>query len=300
MDSFQAPPFLNPGDKVQIIAPSGPFMELSNLEKGIEVWRSKGYDVVLSKNWNAFNGYLAGTDRQRRSDFLEALQNPICKAIIPLRGGYGCIRLFEQKELNTLLAKYPKWIIGFSDITVLLWKLASINIQSIHGPVLTTLCNEPSWSVERFFRYIEGLSLPSLKGEGWGGGINRGILLPANLTVATHLLGTPLQPSFHGTVLALEDIGEDPYKIDRILTQWRLMGIFNKINGIALGSFNQCNTFSKNPSWTVEEVLRDRLSDLNIPIISNLPFGHGKVNATLPVGMKVSIDGDRGYLDFIN
>ena len=299
MDLFQTPSFLKPGDTVQIIAPSGPFIELSGLEKGIEIWNSKGYDMVLGKSWNACHGYLAGTDDQRLSDLLEALQNPECKAIMPLRGGYGCVRLFETKQLNALLAKHPKWIIGFSDITVLLWKLASINIQSIHGPVLTTLCNEPNWSIERLFTYIQGSNLPPLKGEGWGGGISQGILLPANLTVATHLLGTPLQPSFNGTVLALEDIGEDPYKIDRILTQWRLMGIFHKVHGIVLGSFSQCNTFSKNPSWTVEEVLRNRLSDLNIPIVSNLPFGHGKVNAILPVGINVIINGDQGYLDFV-
>ena len=298
MDFFQTPSFLNPGDTVQIIAPSGPFLELSSLEKGIEIWSSKGYDIVLGKSWNACHGYLAGTDDQRLNDLLEALQNPECKAIMPLRGGYGCVRLFETKQLNTLLAKHPKWIIGFSDITVLLWKLASINIQSIHGPVLTTLCNEPNWSIERLFTYIQGSNLPPLKGKGWGGGISQGILLPANLTVATHLLGTPLQPSFNGAILALEDIGEDPYRIDRILTQWKLMGILHKIHGIVLGSFSQCNTFSKNPSWTVEEVLRNRLSDLNIPIVSNLPFGHGKVNAILPVGINVVINGDQGYLDF--
>ncbi|HAG85598.1 MAG TPA: LD-carboxypeptidase, partial [Cyanobacteria bacterium UBA12227] len=110
-----------------------------------------------------------------------------------------------------------KWLIGFSDITNLLWSLAQFGISGVHGPVLTTLANEPEWSLNRLFDCVEGRPVAPLTGIGWGGGKVSGRLLPANLTVATHLLGTPLQPPFKDLILALEDVTEAPYRIDRML-----------------------------------------------------------------------------------
>jgi muramoyltetrapeptide carboxypeptidase len=148
------------------------------------------------------------------------------------------------------------------------------------------------------FDCVEGRSLAPLTGIGWGGGKVSGILLPANLTVATHLLGTPVQPQLDGIILALEDVTEAPYRIDRMLTQWRMSGAFKGIRGIALGRFSRCYPPKDIPSWTVEEVLRDRLSDLGIPIVSDLPFGHEGANAALPVGQPVQLDADKGTLSW--
>jgi muramoyltetrapeptide carboxypeptidase len=148
------------------------------------------------------------------------------------------------------------------------------------------------------FDWVTGKNLDPLQGNGWGGGQAIAPLLPANLTVATHLLNTPAQPDLKGIILALEDVSEAPYRIDRMLTQWRMSGALSQIRGIALGRFSQCHPPAQVPSFTVEEVLRDRLSDLNIPIVSDLPFGHDGVNAALPVGIPVQIDGDRGTLSF--
>jgi muramoyltetrapeptide carboxypeptidase len=120
--------------------------------------------------------------------------------------------------------------------------------------------------------------------------------MPANLTVATHLLNTPAQPSLEGAILAFEDVTEAPYRIDRMLTQWRMSGAFAGVRGIALGRFSQCDPPPNIPSFTVEEVLRDRLSDLGIPIVSDLPFGHDGVNASLPVGVLAQVDGEAGTL----
>ena len=292
------PPFLKPGDTIIAIAPSGAVKEFSFVEKAREILRSQGYNLELGKYWNAHYGYLGGTDQQRRETLREALINPEYKAIIAVRGGYGSARLLEQEDWDNLLRQYPKWLIGFSDVTGLLWKLATLGISSIHGPVLTTLANEPEWSRERLFNYLEGCPLPTLQGQGWGKGRVTGKLLAANLTVATHLLGTPLQPSLNGVILALEDVGEVPYRIDRMLTQWRLMGLFDGVKGIALGRFSRCDRPSESSRWTVEEVLGDRLGDLSIPIVADLPFGHDGVNAMLPVGMEVILDGDRGTLEF--
>jgi muramoyltetrapeptide carboxypeptidase len=128
------------------------------------------------------------------------------------------------------------------------------------------------------------------------------MLLPANLTVATHLLGTTFQPDFDGVILALEDVTEAPYRIDRLLTQWRLSGALSKVRGIALGRFSRCEPPLNIPSLTIEEVLHDRLGDLGIPIVSNLPFGHDGCNAALPVGVLAQLDADQGILscDFLN
>ena len=292
------PPFLKKGDTIIAIAPSGAVKEFSFLEKAREIVRSQGYNLVLSNHWNAHYGYLAGTDQQRREALREALINPEYKAIIAVRGGYGAARLLEEEDWDPLLKKHPKWLIGFSDITALLWKLARLGTPSIHGPVLTTLVNEPEWSIKRLFNSLEGHPLPMLQGKGWGNGRVKGTLLAANLTVGTNLLGTPLQPSLNGVILALEDTGEVPYKVDRMLTQWRLMGAFSGVKGLVLGRFSRCDRPSESSRWTTEEVLGDRLGGLGIPIVSDLPFGHDGVNAMLPVGGEVILDGDRGTLEF--
>jgi muramoyltetrapeptide carboxypeptidase len=288
----QMPPPLKPGDVLKVITPSGALREIEAFEKGVEIWRSHGYKVEVSESVKDRFGYLAGTDSDRTNQLLEAWNDPKCKGILCARGGYGSARILE----NWSWGNSHKWLIGFSDITCLLWSLYKQGKSSVHGAVLTTLATEPDWSIERLFNLVEGRPLAPLQGIGWGGGIATGILLPANLTVATHLLGTPLQPNLDGVILALEDVTEAPYRIDRLLTQWRLSGVLTKVRGIALGRFSRCVAPSNIPSMTIEEVLRDRLSDLNIPIVSNLPFGHDGCNAALPVGFPATLDAEQGTL----
>ena len=294
--NIQFPPPLQQGDLLRVIAPSGALREWNAVEQGLDIWRSRGYRVEFAGNYNAQWGYLAGTDEQRRQDLQAAWTEPQCKAIICLRGGYGSARLLEDWQWAAI--DTPKWLIGFSDVTGLLWSLASAGIGAIHGPVLTTIAAEPPWSLDRLFNYLAGKSLQPLEGKGWGGGKTQGILLAANLTVATHFLGTAIQPRFDGAILALEDVTEAPYRIDRLLTQWRMMSAFTGVKGIALGRFSRCEPPAGINSWTIEEVLRDRLGDLGIPLVSDLPFGHDGVNAALPVGQIVELDGDRGILNF--
>ncbi|MEC4892292.1 MAG: LD-carboxypeptidase [Oscillatoria sp. PMC 1051.18] len=325
----QLPPPLKPGDRLRVITPSGTLRELEAFEKGVKIWRDRGYQIEYASHWDARCGYLAGKDSQRREALAEAWFDPECKGILCARGGYGSTRLLEnwrwdiqsnrQKTDPDLATNYPvpspqspvpisqfpshqspapKWLIGFSDVTALLWSLAKAGISGLHAPVLTTLSREPQWSIERLFDCVEGRSVAPLTGNGWGGDVATGILLPANLTVATHLLNTPLQPNLEGTILALEDVTEAPYRIDRMLTQWRMSGAFAGVKGIALGRFSQCCAPEGIPSWTVEEVLSDRLIDLNIPIVSDLAFGHEGANAALPVGQFVTLDGSQGILAF--
>jgi muramoyltetrapeptide carboxypeptidase len=290
----QTPLPLKSGDLLRVIAPSGRLRERTALDRGIQVWRDRGYRVEISEQVTEGWGYLAGTDAARRSQLAAAWDDPECRGILCVRGGYGGMRLLE--DWRWLPIAPPKWLIGFSDITALLWSLSQQGIVGIHGPLLTTLADEPDWSIDRLFNLVTGQPLPPLQGDPWVGNVARGKLLPCNLTVATHLLGTPLQPDFTGAILAIEDVTEAPYRIDRLLTHWRLTGALSKLAGIAIGRFSQCDPPAGIPSFSVEEVLRDRLTDLHIPIVANLPFGHDGCNAALPVGMIATLDGNTGEL----
>jgi muramoyltetrapeptide carboxypeptidase len=296
--------------------------EFEAFERGVEIWRSRGYQVEITTGIDQRWGYLAGTDASRRQQLLDAWKDPKCHGILCARGGYGSARILEDwtwtveddkgrgrqgegekyfhnsSSLPLAPSPTPKWLIGFSDITVLLWSLSRVGVSGVHAPVLTTLASEPDWSIQRLFDWVEGRPIAPLEGTGWGGGVVSGILLPANLTIATHLLGTPIQPNLDGVILALEDVTEAPYRIDRLLTQWRLSGLLSKVRGIALGRFSRCEPPQNIPSLTIEEVLRDRLGDLGIPIVSDLPFGHDGPNAALPVGVLATLDADRGVLNF--
>jgi muramoyltetrapeptide carboxypeptidase len=287
------PPSLQPGDKVCVIAPSGTLREQAAFQAGVAVWRSQGYRVELMPGYDDRWGYLAGTDGDRRHQLATAWADPDCRAILCARGGYGGARLLEDWEWPH---SSPKWLIGFSDITALLWSLAEIGIAGVHGPLLTTLSTEPDWTRQRLFDWVSGRAIAPLSGTTWVSGLAEGQLLPANLTVATHLLNTPAQPDWDNVILAIEDVSEAPYRIDRMLTQWRTLGCFQRICGIAIGRFSQCQPPANLPSFSVEEVLRDRLCDLGIPVVANLPFGHDGENAALPVGVSAALDGDRGQL----
>ena len=323
---------LKPGDLLRVIAPSGALREFGAFQKGVDIWRSRGYRVEVISDIDRSWGYLAGKDEHRRHDLAAAWEDSGCQGILCARGGFGAARLLENWNWNfknptfkdtafknttskdriskdttfedmtcrdaTCRVSTVKWLIGFSDITALLWSLYKEGISGVHGPVLITLAQEAQWSIDRLFDWVEGRPLKPLTGNGWGGGIAQGSLLPANLTVATHLLGTPMQPNLDGVILAIEDVTEAPYRIDRMLTQWRMSGALAKVNGIAVGRFSQCESPAKSPGFSVEEVLRDRLKDLNIPIISDLPFGHDGCNAVLPVGVPVELDADKGILSF--
>lgn len=293
------PPPLKPGDLLRVIAPSGNLREIQPFQCGVEIWRSHGYQMEVIPEIDDKWGYLAGKDENRRHHLQAAWLDPECKGILCARGGFGSTRLLEDwnwGQMETPSTADIKWLIGFSDITALLWSLYNVGISGVHGPVLTTLAVEPEWSQQRLFDWVEGRSIAPIQGTSWCGGVAKGILLPANLTVATHLLGTPYQPNLEKVILAIEDVGEAPYRIDRMLTQWRMSGMLAKVSGIAVGRFSQCQPPANIPSFTVEEVLRDRLSDLGIPVVWELPFGHDGCNATLPVGVMATLDGDSGSL----
>ncbi|MGB3766671.1 MAG: LD-carboxypeptidase [Phormidesmis sp.] len=302
----KVPACLAPGDLLWAIAPSGGLREIESFEAGLSVWRDRGYRVQLMQGYDDRWGYLAGSDSGRRQQLMAALSDDECRGILCVRGGYGGTRLLEGWQWP---ANVDKWLIGFSDITSLLWSLSRVGVSSLHGPVLTTLADEPEWSVTRLFNWVEHYQIEPLVGQGWGpmaigcGGVASGRLLPGNLCVATHLLGTAAEPDLTGAILAFEDVGEAPYRLDRMLTQWRSTGKLSQIKGVALGRFSGWPAagavVETGSTLSVLEVMRDRLGDLKIPIVSDLPFGHDGDNAVLPVGLPVELDADKGLLSWL-
>jgi muramoyltetrapeptide carboxypeptidase len=284
------------------VAASSALEEGERLAAGLALLRQWGLEVeepqeLVGRRW----GYLAGSDRQRAAD----LQPPASGARPALhacvRGGWGSARLLEQP-----LPLPEGWLLGFSDVTSLLWaQVARGQGGAVHGPLLTTLASEPSWSIKRLRALLFGEAVPDLEAVGWHGGVAEGPLLVANLTVATHLLGTPHLPSLKGAILVLEDVGEAPYRIERMLTHWRLSGALQQLAGIGLGHFTDCDDAAADQAacteqtldrFSLEQVLRERTADLGVPVVSGLPVGHVAGNAALPLGAWAELDADRGRL----
>ena len=314
---------------MRLVAASSALEDLERLQNGIAVLEGWGLAVEAHpaplRRW----GYLAGADLERRGDLLasspdrSALAGAGAEAgakagagaapaagadqaalLACIRGGWGAARLLEQP-----LALPPSWLLGFSDVTSLLWAQRARGLGgAIHGPLVTSLATEPEWSCQRLRDLLFGHPLADLQGIGWCGGSATGPLLAGNLTVATHLLGTRHLPNLQGAILILEDVGEAPYRLDRLLTHWRLCGALQQLAGIGLGRFTACDDPDGEPGdgsgeparrFTAEQVLRDRTADLGIPVVAGLPVGHEPGNAALPLGVRARLDGQRGLLQIL-
>jgi muramoyltetrapeptide carboxypeptidase len=266
----------------------------------MEILRSWGLEVeerpeLVGRRW----GYLAGEDHHRAADLDpgDSCSQAGAALLACVRGGWGSARLLEQD-----LPDHNAWLLGFSDVTSLLWeRLARGRGGAIHGPLLTTLAAEPAWSRDRLRALLFGEPLLDLEGEGWQGGVASGPLLAANLTVATHLLGTRHLPDLRGAILVLEDVAEAPYRLERMLTHWRLCGALQQLSGIGFGNFRDCvdHDRSDQPShhyFSAEQVLHERTADLGIPVVAQLPIGHLPGNGALPLGSLARLDGRTGRL----
>lgn len=295
---------LQAGDQVQLAAASSALDQaaLGRLEAGMAELHRWGLVVAPHPEPLRRWGHLAGSDPQRRADLgAQAGEIPLLACI---RGGWGSARLLEPllresaPERTAALAGGARWLLGFSDVTSLLWARQAAGLSGgIHGPMLTSLAAEPDWSRQRLQDLLFGRPLAPLRGQAWCSGCAQGPLLVGNLTVATHLLGTPHLPALQGAVLVLEDVGEAPYRLDRMLTHWRLCGALQQLAAIGFGRFSGCDD-PDSPS-TAEQVLRERTADLGIPVLADLPVGHEPGNAALPLGVMARLDADRGQLDLV-
>ena len=284
------------GDKVFTAAISSYIDEKTFLMDGIKIFQDWGLDCKIPKTLKNQWGYLAGKDEDRYKELYPKQEQHL---IAFVKGGWGAARLLEKEQLWT-----KGWVLGFSDLTsILLARLSAGFDGCIHGPLINTLSNEPSWSKERLRSILFGDPIPDIYGKKLKGGLANGPIVVANLTVASHLIGSSHFPSLKGAILILEDIGESPYRIDRMLTQWRLSGILKDLAGLGFGNFKDCEEpEERSPSKTfqLKEVLIERTKDLKIPIVTDLPIGHCIGNAALPLGKESILNGDNGCLSVIS
>lgn len=295
---------LRRGDRVRLVSASSALANTERLDAGLAVLESWGLEREADFDPHRRWGYLAGEDDQRRAD-LEAHHDGGPAALRAcVRGGWGSARLLEHP-----LELTPGWLLGFSDVTSLLWaQRARGQGGGVHGPLITTLASEPAWSLKRLHDLLFGVPLEDLSGEGWQAGVAEGPLLVANLTVATHLLGTPHLPDLKGAVLVLEDVGEAPYRVDRMLTHWRLCGGLQQLAGLGFGRFSDDGEAHETlgesgdqiERFSTEQVLKERSADLGIPVLGGLEVGHGPGNAALPLGVRARLDGSAGRLSLLD
>lgn len=287
------PRLLRKGDRIGVLAPSGPVKE-PELREGIEALESLGFPVVLSAHTFEQEGYLAGPDACRMQELHGMFRDERLKAIICARGGYGVMRLFEKMDFD-LVRKHPKILVGYSDITALLLALyRKTRLVTIHGPVIKNMGANQGRNLESLLRLLTSREPVTLKFTGTKAlkkGLARGTLMGGNLTLLTHLAGTPFMPPLRGALLFLEEKGEEPYRVDRMLTHLRLAGVFERCAGIMIGSFEGCGE-----SAEVEALIEERLGDLDVPVITGIPVGHGEENVALPIGVRAELDAVQGTL----
>jgi muramoyltetrapeptide carboxypeptidase len=289
------PPPLAPGDRIGVAAPAGPF-DRETFEAGLNVLRQWGLVPVLGRHVAVRKGFLAGEDRERAADLRAFLEDPELKALICARGGYGCLRLLPLLE-DIDLDDRAKWLIGFSDVTALHHFIhARAGWVSLHGPMVTTLAKTNEASCEHLWSLLSGTAALPLQfrlDEALLPGTAAGTMAGGNLATLCHLLGTPYQPDFSGRLLLIEEVGEAPYRIDRMLTQMGLAGCFRGVAGVVLGQFTNCGSWEE-----IRAIFSEQLAPYGIPLAAGLAAGHGVPNLALPLGLPAILDVEARSLTF--
>lgn len=289
------PPRLGPGSVIGIAAPAGPF-EPAALSRGVEVLRAMDFEVVVPDDLFAANGYLAGTDAHRADVLNRLFFDPGIDAIMCARGGYGSLRILPLLDY-TRLAAQPKVLIGFSDITALLTAVTSrCGLITFHGPVVTTLADASEKTVAGLREAVASGRPLTVRSEGARAlrpGSASGPVCGGNLTTLCHLVGTPFAPRLRNRVVFLEDRGEAPYRIDRMLVHMRTAGCFDGIKGLVLGSFDGCGTPAE-----ILKIVEDVFQEVEFPILAGVESGHTEPNLTLPLGARAVLDTVHRTLEF--
>ncbi|WHY81630.1 LD-carboxypeptidase [Siminovitchia fortis] len=292
---------ITPNDVVGLTAPSGPASQ-EKLKKAIAALEEAGFRVEVGETCHIeHRGYLAGPPQNRAAELSSMFSNKEIKAIFCLRGGYGSpqiLPLLDQEQIRN----NPKLFVGYSDITALhLFLQQCCEIPTIHGPMAASdLIDADSFTKEGLSRLIKGnISLgrlcnpPGERMEGMIPGRASGILTGGNLTLISALMGTPYEIDTKGKILFLEEINEEPYKLDRMMTQLALGGKFSEAEGVVLGSWTGCH-FDSN--FNIKDLFKEILEPFGKPVLFNLRAGHCRPMVSLPLGAFVEINAGKGEL----
>jgi muramoyltetrapeptide carboxypeptidase len=289
---FVIPPALRPGATVRVIAPASPFDRTLAL-CGM-AFLGERYRVQF--DWRIFerDGFLAGSDARRRDELAAALAAPEVGAVIAARGGYGITRIASDVDFG-VLQRSPKWLIGFSDVTALHVEAQAVGVASLHAHHAAGLGRGDAHARRHWLEALEQpLAARTLRGRSLRAGRVRGPLVGGNLTVLFTCAVTGRWRPPDGAILALEDVTESSYRIDRMLSALRLGGHLRGIAGVALGGFTDCP--SGPHGVPVERVLERELAALDVPVVAGLPFGHDLPNQPLLLGAEAELDADQGLL----
>ena len=282
-------PPLRKGARLRAINPGTWIEPDTAFEALIDRCAAEDWTLEISPSVTEQWRYFSGRDQERAGELARAWTDPSIDAVISLGGGWGSARVLEA---GFEFPRRPKWSLGFSDsCSLLLAQWAAGLPGAIHG---STSGPEDQW--QRTVDLLKGRPVAPLDGRGIVPGVGEGFLVVTNLTVGTHLIGTPWMPHLDGTILVLEDVGEAPYRVDRMLTQWRSAGLLDKVAGVACGRFSWMEDDIRLGDFSMEEILENRLGGLGVPLVVNLPIGHGLPNQALPLGQRARLDGRHGRL----
>jgi muramoyltetrapeptide carboxypeptidase len=313
-EALQKPPAikprrLTPGDLVALVAPASATFETMDLEIAEESLEALGLKVSVAGHVLDRHGYLAGQDRDRASDINRVFADPRIRAVLPIRGGWGSSRLLPYLDFD-LIRRNPKIVLGFSDITALLLAIiAKTGLVTFHGPNGMGRWDEFSvgW-VRRVLFEAEAVTMENPRARGdfltqtehriqtITPGVARGRMLGGNLTVLTAIAGSPFLPDWDGAILFLEDVGEDIYRVDRMMTTLKLAGVLDRISGFVFGTCSECEPGEGYGSLTLEEVFNDHIKPLEVPAWRGAMIGHRMPQFTIAEGIPMEIDATAGRI----
>lgn len=288
-------PQISAKSRIGVIAPASPF-DRKLFSAGLRIIANLGWEPIVPESIWLKKKYLAGHDTHRVEQLHQMFADPSIDAIICARGGFGALRLLPKIDFD-MIAANPKPFVGFSDITVLLNLLCErCQMTTFHGPMVTSLAKGAGESAESLFQVLtgqpaKGIPFPTEKVISHG--VVTAPIKGGNLTMLSHLTGTPYCPDFTGALVLLEDCNEELYRIDRKLTHLMLSRCLDDIAGILLGDFTGCGSCEE-----VQDLISDLFGKRSIPILSGIEAGHGPVNRTIPLGRPVTLDSGTGFISF--
>lgn len=298
------PKRLKKGDTIGIAASAGPIKDRSEVQDFQNVLHRLGYKTKLGKNVFGQHGYFSATDEERADEFMELISDNEVQGIFFTRGGWGCARILDLLDYG-IISQNPKVIMGFSDMTALLNAITlKTRLITFHGPGGNSTWNDYSVNyIQRLLRDGEKVVFQNTSADrkiiSYSPGKSEGICFGGNLSVICGMVGSNYLPNWYGKILFLEDVGEEPYRIDRMLTQLKLAGVFQQISGLVLGNFRKCTAEDPNRSFTLEEVFEQHFSEAGIPVFYGAQIGHVRNKFTVPVGVKVRMDADAGTIELL-
>lgn len=291
------PASLEPGDKIGVIAPAGSICYPDDIARGLQVLADWGLSVIEGQTPSLHHFQYAGTDEQRIADIRQMFDDPDIKAVIAVRGGYGCSRIIDRIDFASF-GRSPKWVIGFSDITLLLCHLEKLGYAGIHGPMVKQLGSEGSEDAAEALRKIlfgEKIRYETAPHPQNRYGTASGRLAGGNLCLLAHSIGSFSETDTRGKILFLEDIGEQLYNIDRMMWQLGRAGKLSGLAGLVVGHFTENKGKPEIFGQDAEDIIAGHVSEYGYPLLFGFPTGHVPDNRPLVVGKNAIMEvGDSG------